>query len=237
MEVWQIVGVVMVLTYIAYWGGNLFFKARAARALMSDERPFTDDTGNYEKTLLVLGDSTGSGVGAAAPEESVAGRLATYIGATHVENYAESGAEVRDLPEQIAKAKLPRYDLILVHIGGNDILWFHNAKATAHRLKEVLGTLPDAGQVLLVTAGNVGGATLFPPTFRYLHMWTTLQFHKEFTKAASVVGATYVNLYEAPNVDPFMDEPERYLAEDGLHPSSEGYRLWFEKVKAALRAI
>lgn len=234
MAVWEIIIVIMVLTYISYWGSNLFFKARASRLLMQDETPYKNETSDYTTTLLVLGDSTGCGIGANSPEDSVAGRLAHHMRATHTENYSVSGAEVKDLPRQIKEAKLPRYDRILVQIGGNDILWFHGAKKTARNLQAILGTLPDAGQVLLITAGNVGGATLFPPTFRYLHFWKTIQFRKEFKKAASVAGATYIDLYETPNVDPFIEEPERFLAPDGLHPSSDGYGLWFEKVKKAL---
>lgn len=234
MAVWQIVAVILVLSYLAFWSGNLFLKARMSRALMQEETAYRKETQEHAKTLLVLGDSTGSGVGAARPEESVAGKLASHLGATYVENHAESGAETKDLAEQIAKAKLPRYDVILVHIGGNDILWFHGAKGSAARLKDALAKLPDAGEVLILSAGNVGGATIFPPPIRPFHTWLNQRYHAEFAKVASVAGATYVNLYEPPHLDPFLENPELYLSEDGLHPSSDGYELWFRKVRDVL---
>lgn len=236
MAVWQIVGTILILTYIAFWSGNVYFKARASRALMQTETVYIKESGNYAATLLVLGDSTGVGVGAGTPEASVAGRLAAHLGATHVENYAESGAETAGLPAQIAKATLPRYDTILIQIGGNDILWFHDAKKTAGELKDALAALPDAEKVIVLSAGNVGGATIFPPPLRPFHTWRNQAFHTEFAKAASVSGAVYVNLYEPPGMDPFLENPERYLAEDGLHPSAEGYALWFKKILAVLEA-
>jgi len=45
---------------------------------------------------------------------------------------------------------------------------------------------------------------------------------------------TYINLFTPTTEDPFIKEPEIYLSADGLHPSSEGYKLWFEKIKLEL---
>ncbi|MCI0597501.1 hypothetical protein L0Y34_00270, partial [Candidatus Parcubacteria bacterium] len=52
-----------VLAVIAYWGANTFFKARISRELMEHEAPFRLESTDYSQTLLVLGDSTGVGVG------------------------------------------------------------------------------------------------------------------------------------------------------------------------------
>jgi lysophospholipase L1-like esterase len=212
----------------------VFLRAHAARVQMAEERPYKKETGDYAKAMLVLGDSTGAGVGAHVPEESVPGRLASYIGATHVENYAASGATVTDLKDQIDKATLSRYDTILLMIGGNDILFFHSAKKSAKKLDILMMTLPEASTVILMTAGNIGGATIFPFIVRPFHMLASLSFRKWFKKVAKLRGALYVDLYEPFIRDPFLEEPDRYLSSDGLHPSSEGYGLWFAKVKQSL---
>ncbi len=225
---------IAILSIIAYWGANTFFKARISEALMAHEEPFRNETYDYRKTLLVLGDSTGAGVGADKPEDSIAGRLAGYIGATYVENYAVSGAMTEELQYQIQKAKLPKYDYILLQIGGNDVLAFHNPKQTAAALSTAIGKLPPAGKVILMCAGNIGGATLFPPPMRPFHTMKNLAIHKEFARVAHGWKALYVNLYEPFWKDPFLRNPYRYLSRDGLHPSTYGYGLWFEKVKDAL---
>lgn len=234
MNLWTVILVLLFLALIAYWAGNTLIKVRASQRLMEREAPYRKESTDYSKTLLVLGDSTGVGVGATTPEDSVAGRVATYIGATYVENYAKSGAAVEELPKQIENAKRDRYDVILVHIGGNNILAGNDPKPVAARLTEILKTLPPAGKVIVLSAGNIGGATIFPHPVRLFHMWLTLTYHKHFARAVAQAHATYVNLYEPLHADPFLRDPQRYLAEDGLHPSGEGYALWFEKVKAAL---
>lgn len=229
----NIIGIIL-LSVIAYWGANTFFKTRMSEALMEDAEPYRLPSFDYKKTLLILGDSTGAGVGAERPEESVGGRLAARVAATYVENYAEPGAMVEDLEDQIQKAKLPEYDLILVQIGGNDILAFHNAKRTAVTLSEAFGKLPRAGKLYLMCAGNMGGATLFPPPMRPFHTMLNRAFHKEFERVAHGWHATYINLYDPFFKDPFLRDPQRYLSRDGLHPSSYGYGLWFDKLAAHL---
>ena len=234
LALFEIIGVIILLAVIAYWGGNIFLKARAAKLLIEEARPYTLATNDTTKTLLVLGDSTGVGVGATTPAESVPGLLAAHLGATHVENYSVSGAGVEDLASQIEQAQLARYDVIFLMIGANNILAFDNPRWAARELGEMLASLPESGGTYLMAAGNVGGATIFPHPVRFFHTRTTLAYHKEFARAAHAWNATYINLYEKPSVDPFMKEPNRYLAADGLHPTSEGYALWFGKLKQEL---
>lgn len=225
---------ILILSVIAYWGANTFFKARISKELMAHEEPYQSLSFDYTKTLLVLGDSTGVGVGADKPEDSIAGKLASYLGSTYVENHAVSGAMTEELLDQVKQVKLPKYDYILLQTGGNDILAFHSARKTAKKLTEVFAALPPSGTTILMTAGNVGGATLFPPPMRPFHTMKNLRFHKQFARVAHGWHAIYVNLYEPFWKDPFLRNPYRYLSRDGLHPSSYGYALWFEKVKAAL---
>jgi len=235
MEWWEIALILVLLGIVAHRATLVFFRAHAARVQMGEEQPYRKETGDYSKTMLVLGDSTAAGVGASSPEDSIAGRLAAYIGATHVENYARSGAYVEDLKGQIDQATLERYDTILIQIGGGDMVFFHDARKTAQKLDILMMTLPEAGQTLLMSAGNVGGAKIFPMLIRPLHTWTTHVYHRWFQKVAKRRGAIYVNLYLQRKDDLFLDEPERYFSPDGIHPSSEGYALWFEKVRGALK--
>jgi lysophospholipase L1-like esterase len=229
----NIVGI-LILCVIGSWAANTYFKARIAKELMAHETPYILLTEDFTKTLLVLGDSTGVGVGANKAEDTVAGRLASYMQATYVENYAVSGAMTEELTLQISQAKLKKYDVILIQIGGNDILALHNAKRTAARLSNIFGTLPEAGTVILMSAGNAGGGKIFPPPIRPFHTWVNMDIHKEFARVAHGWDAVYVNLYDPFWKDAFLRDPDRYFARDGLHPSSYGYGLWFDKVRATL---
>jgi lysophospholipase L1-like esterase len=234
MTWWQILLTAGILGAVAYRAALVYLRAHAARVQMAEEQRFERLTGDYTKTMLVLGDSTGAGVGASRPEESIAGRLAAKLGATHVENYAASGSYVTDLRAQILKATLDAYDVILIQIGGGDIVFFHNAERVAKELDLAMMGLPDSKLTLLMSAGNVGGAKIFPLLIRPFHTWLTHEYHRWFRKVAKRRGATYVNLYLPRKVDYFLDEPERYFSEDGIHPSSDGYVLWFNKVEEVL---
>jgi lysophospholipase L1-like esterase len=89
--------------------------------------------------------------------------------------------------------------------------------------------------LIVLSAGNVGAATYFPSFIRPFYTKLNLSYHKVFGKIVAEAGGVYVNLYEPSERDPFTQEPERYLSADGLHPSGEGYDLWFQKVEATLR--
>lgn len=75
-------------------------------------------------TVLILGDSTGVGVGATLPEESIAGLLAADYPDADIVNVAVSGTRVAGAIAQVRTcldAGL-RFDLALLHVGGNDVV-------------------------------------------------------------------------------------------------------------------
>lgn len=223
-----LVGALLIVVF-AYYGIRFYAALQRSKVLVQNATPFTLDS-EPGLSMLVIGDSTAVGVGASKAEDSLAGRIAGFLHATHVENYAVTGAMVQDLPPQITKAEQDSYDFILVQIGANDITHRHPAEATAQKLITILKTLPAAKQVLVISAGDVGSATITPPFLASYFTQLNLQYHAAFAKEVSAIGDTYVNLYESPDNYLFSTHPEIYLAADGFHPSSEGYGLWFKAI-------
>jgi lysophospholipase L1-like esterase len=191
---------------------------------------------DHRRTLLVLGDSTGVGVGALRPEESVAGRLAQLMNATYVENRAVSGAVAADIESQLADAALKTYDVILFQVGANDILRFHRAGKVATTLLPLLrAAAARSERAIFMCAGNVGAASVIPFFAAPVHRRLCLRYYREFAKIAAQAGADFIDLYQPPATDPFLAHPTKYLAADGFHPSSEGYKLWFSSLEKTLR--
>ncbi|MEX2341280.1 MAG: GDSL-type esterase/lipase family protein [Candidatus Paceibacterota bacterium] len=219
--------VVVILLVIAYYSVTTYQKFSAAQKLIAKAEPFQKNDGDDGPSLLVLGDSTAVGVGAYRKEDTIP----ALLGFSSVENKAVSGARVADLEKQMTEAQKEKYDLILIMIGANDVIRFANAKRTAEALRKVLGILPENERLVFVlSAGNVGGTKLFPWFVRPFHTRLNMKYHDEFETVVTEAGGEYVNLYENPKTDPFIEEPHIYLAPDGLHPSSKGYAVWLEKI-------
>ncbi|MES2931460.1 MAG: GDSL-type esterase/lipase family protein [Patescibacteria group bacterium] len=223
----------LALLLVAYWGIKFFMTVQVSKRIINSTVAY-EKAGEGENSVLVLGDSTAVGIGADRPEESVAGRVSTFLQADRVENYAVSGAVTSDLNTQRKNATLSSYGLILIQIGGNDIIRFKPAEDAGEELRAAIQNLPDAQKVVIISAGDVGGATLFPWPVRPFHTRLNNEYHETFARIAKEEGVTYVNFGNSPATKIINEKPEIYLAADGLHPSSEGYRLWFEEIQSSL---
>ena len=219
--------------YSAYEAVRIRPLLQASQRLIEAAKPFARETGG--SAILVLGDSTALGVGASKSEDTVAGRVAALHPEWSVENYAVSGAQIEDLTAQFAQAQREQYALAIIHIGANDIIRFKSAASAARDLEPLLASIKEKSEkVVFLTAGNVGGSTFFPAILNPFYERRTLHYHAAFENIAKRLGIVYVNLYAKPENDPFLKDPLRFFSADGLHPSSEGYELWFEKVRAEI---
>lgn len=230
--------VVILLVFVVFIGYEYIHLQRTikiSKKIVEKTVPFKKLSVDTSVSLLVLGDSTGVGVGSDNPSETVPALLAETIRATYVENLAVSGAKVQDLEGQIKNIKLEKYDYILVQIGGNNIVAREDANKVGETLQKVYGLLPESKQVIHVCCGNVGTTTILPWFVRGYYTKKTLEYHAVFEKVDKDSNVTYVNLYEEKYVDPFVKSPEIYLAADGFHPSGVGYQYWFSKIKPNLR--
>jgi len=225
---------ICVSLYLVYETVHVVKRVKVAKQLIEKAQPYQREGREHDKAMLVLGDSTAVGVGASVAEDTLAAKAALSIGALHVENRAVSGAITKDLSSQAAKAQRDAYELILIQIGGNDIIRMKSERKAGAELKSALEKLPVAKKVIVISAGNVGGSTLIPFFLRPLYTDKNLKYHAEFGRIVTDAGFTYVDLYKAPNSRLMEREPKTYLAEDGLHPSSEGYALWFEAIRPSL---
>lgn len=56
--------------------------------------------------------------------------------------------------------------------------------------------------------------------------------HQQVRQATADNGALYVNLYKEKSKDPFAQRADELNAQDGLHPSDAGYRVWYSELNA-----
>jgi lysophospholipase L1-like esterase len=197
-----------------------------------NSHPFEKRMSNALVRVLVVGDSTGVGTGASRPLDSVAGRLSQDFPQAEIINRAVNGAHVVDVITQLGFCENERFDLVIVQVGGNDILRFTDLQL----LRDGIATLLDAasqegGRVIFLSTGNVGLAPAFFAPLSSIYTWRTRKVRELFMNAAAHQGIEYVDLFQEKDKDPFLKNPNLCYAPDFLHPGSEGYRLWYKEVK------
>ena len=185
-----------------------------------------------ERSVLFLGDSTGVGVGAASPNESIAGRIGADIADVLIENKSENGFRIADVRTTLSV--LPEeahYDLIMLMVGGNDVIRFTNLDIFRADLREALHIAGGhADTVTMMSSGNVGHAHAWPFLLGRLYDARSRAIRTIILEEVARAGIVYTDVFEDdPAQDPFVLDPSRFHARDGLHPSGEGYRVWYEQ--------
>jgi lysophospholipase L1-like esterase len=226
--------VIGIVVFIGYHVFQVQRKIAISQKIVANTTSFSSTDNAGGKSMLVIGDSTAVGVGASNKDESIPSLVAQKIGAQYVENLSVSGSKVEDLPSQLQTVERDQYDVILVQIGGNDVVARNDEQGVTHELESILKTLPKHDKLIVLMCGDVGVATLLPWFVRGYYTKKTLAYHQTFSDMVPRTGGVYVNLYEPKDTDPFVKEPDVYLAKDQFHPSSAGYQVWFEKIEKAL---
>jgi len=182
------------------------------------------------RTIVVAGDSTAFGVGA-LPTESTAGRLAAAFPHARVVNVARSGARIGDVAQQLealGARGVTFADLVLIHACANDVLEFRRLADVEHDFCLAIARAKAISPNVVVMPGhNFSVAPFFLRPMSWLIMRHAVKVHAVVKRLAEELGVIFVDLFKPPAEDPFVKEPRRYYCADGLHPSAEGYGLWF----------
>lgn len=224
--------VILVLGHEAY---RVYRAFSAARPLIETAAPFTQE--GHGVRYLFVGESTGVGTGASRPEESVAGRLGASLQSSHIENISQNGARITDAIAQIESVpEDSSFEAIILMIGGNDILNFTSPKKVRESIQELMNKAKSrAGYVYLMTTGDVGNAPAFGPVLSSLYSLRSRELRDIFIDESKRAGVIYVDLFMPKGNDPFAEEPLRYHSVDGVHPSSDGYGIWYGKLREAMK--
>jgi lysophospholipase L1-like esterase len=193
------------------------------------------------RTIVIAGDSTAFGVGA-LPEHSTAGRLAAAFPHARVINVAKSGAcvghvfgQLARAVEQLARCGCRKVDFVLIHACGNDVIEFRPVDAFEADLRAAIAMARQlSDNVVLMPGQNFSVAPFFLRGLSHIVTRHAVKLHAVVERVTAELGVTFVDLFRDPAEDPFVKEPQRYYCPDGLHPSDEGYGLWFTTLMGAV---
>lgn len=216
-------------TAVLALGGCAASRISQAAQLARESEPLQHTPANAVQRLLIVGDSTGVGTGASAPQASLAGLLAQAFPRLRIDNRARDGATFEGVVQQLLTND-QRYDVVLIQAGGNDVIRLRSDDAVRADIDRATAlAAARADRVWLMPAGNVGNAPFFFPPLSSLMTSRAERLHGLIQAAAQRHGAVYVNLFQAPENDPFVQTPGLH-ARDGLHPSDAGYQVWFDEL-------
>ena len=178
--------------------------------------------------LLVLGDSTAAGVGAATQLDALPGHLARELSSLSGRGVqwravGENGATSRDLIERyLDEAAAESADIVFLSVGANDALGLRSRGAFARDIRTLLAALrtanPDA-TILMSSLPAFIRFELLPQPLK-----STLYRHsRSLEDAARAVVAPLENTHMSPPPPPYT---AGFFATDLFHPSAIGYRDW-----------
>lgn len=205
------------------------------RAICSGKKvtPVMQQNEGATKRVLVIGDSTSYGTGALESENSLVGRLAKDFPNIEIVNASENAMSMKRLHEKLQTLKGEKFDIIMIHIGGIDMLSF-TPSAKIHTLAKDIFSLTrelSAQKVLLVSMNNPVSAPLFRFPVNHILDKRSKVLTDVFADVCAQSSIDHVPLYVDDPEDPFHSDPERYYAYDGVHPNDEGYGVVYKKIK------
>ncbi|MGB0757053.1 MAG: GDSL-type esterase/lipase family protein [Patescibacteria group bacterium] len=220
-----IIGVLWYFDYHTFWS-----RIKIGKQLAESSEPASFIVANPSKSMLIIGDSTGVGTGASSPETTLAGLLHRDYPKLNIDNKSDDGLKINEV-RGVLDSVNDDYDIILIHAGGNDIVYFSPLQSIQHHMTELVREANfKSKEVIVITSGNVGFAPIWPYPLNKLYDTRSQKVLPLIQENVEREGGTFVSLLTTRENDPFKDALDTYYAEDGLHLSSEGYVVWYESL-------
>jgi lysophospholipase L1-like esterase len=181
--------------------------------------------------LLVLGESTAAGVGAADHAEGLAGQLATALA-------AETGRAVRwrvlgrigatahsTRTALLEPATEVRADVAVLALGVNDVLRLRGPRRWVRDLRQLIAAVRERCGAIPVIVAAVPPVGRFPALPHPLRGVLGLRA-RLLDRATIRLARTLENVHHVPMPALPDAAADAFFCADGFHPSPRAYRLW-----------
>jgi lysophospholipase L1-like esterase len=198
--------------------------------------PASAPSGEPPLRVVVLGDSTLTGPGLAAPEDiwlRQAIRRLRLRRAVCVVSLAVGGSRVSDVAARVDEAAVLKPDLAVVAVGSNDVIRGVPVQTLARKLGSVVDSLLDAAPVVAAAnMGDLGNVLRFPAPLNIV-------LHMRSRQAARAIGATIERrrravLLDVTRSNPAFRDPGVFVA-DRFHPNAAGHAAWADSALPGMR--
>jgi len=222
---------VIIIAASALIGAQFFIIDQYVKRMSYDSKPFIRINPHAHLKFLFIGDSTALGTGAQSNTQSVAGYFGQAYPMAAIDNNSYNGRKIGQLVAEFPKPAGTIYDLIVIQIGGNDIMKFTPIEGIRRDMKRLIPEAKKIGRhVVIMHSGNVGLAPVFIWPFDWIMTHRSAMVRQIYINEAKNQNVLYIDLFTERNNDIFLTDIPKYYCPDHLHPSGEGYKWWYEKI-------
>jgi len=165
--------------------------------------------------IIIFGDSLAEGVGSSQGND-LASRLEKNLG-KKVFNYGKSGDTTRDALERVTEVSVENAGIVVVILGGNDVLQKIPKEETFVNLENIIKTIQNTGAIVVVVgvrSGLIGDGR-----------------GDEYEMISKKTGSLYISDILK---DIFGDT--RYMS-DAIHPNNAGYEIIEKRFSPILKKL
>lgn len=212
-----------------------WFSKKGKAAKLYDLIPFQQTNPKSSIKILFIGDSTAVGTGSKDNRKTVAGYFGEEFPQAHIVNLGKNGQKLAGLIKDFQPLPYERYNLLVVQVGGNDILRFTPNDLIRKRIETTVDLAKRiADTVVILHSGDVGAAPVFIWPFNWIYTRRTFKTRAAYQKTAHTKGAIYIDLFRKIRDDYSGQGHDPFYCPDNLHPSENGYRRWYEEIRAEI---
>lgn len=228
--------VVLLILLIKFDFFRIFLYIQRMIGIYGVSKKFERRKKNAKRRILILGDSTGFGFGLRDPSNSIAGRLARDFPRADVVNESILGLKTSGLERGFKPKKGEMFDLVVIMIGGNDIMRFADLEESGGNLEKVVERAKRISKrVVLLPPGNVGIAPIFSFVLSRIYTRRTRRMRKIFMRICGEKRVLFVDLFKERREDMSLKNIKKYYVSDYVHPSDFAYGIWYKELKKVLR--
>lgn len=222
---------IVVTTLFLLYAGSVFGRILMAvnfsgiPEIVQEERIFGE---GEELRLMVAGDSVALGLGASSVENTFAYKVAEKLGENRrvvYKNIAEEGAQTKDvINKQLSEITAFNPDIVIMTIGGNDVVRLKSEKKTLERYKIIIDEMKDSTNATIYIA-NIPNFEGIEP----LPIWHINLINKRAEEINAGIPSLeeervkIIDVHEKWNDIPKVKEA---LSADRFHANDYGYTFW-----------
>jgi lysophospholipase L1-like esterase len=214
-------------------GTRIMHAMLAGRRANLVTQPYQKKLKEAHTHIVIFGDSTMYGAGIKDPHNTMGGLLARAYPKASVETLAYNGAKVKDLRAQLKMTDEEHYAIMMVGIGGNDIVGLTSFAQIKESLQAFLEeAIQKADIIVLFHCVNMGNIGFFLPPLNYFYDNRTRKLSELYKKiTAEYKTVYYVNFYRSKSQDFYTQKTrKKFIADDSFHPSDYANQYFFNLI-------